>query len=155
MAGKGMILLLFTEIWSKIVKKRNYSILTSGNADPDIVENDDGSVEFKKVGFSAKIEEKGKIAVNFEEPINAISIENILDLLSHTISRSEAAISHDIQFSDGGSVHISYRPDGKLLKFASTRAEITIDYKEGTVTLAKYKEEPLPALMTMPALGSG
>ena len=86
----------------------------------------DGSATIEGEAIKIEIDEDGKPRLKMLKPIKKICIDNIIDINTHTIDRSERATSHHITLQSGGSVRVTYRNDGKLLEFSVDDAGLEI-----------------------------
>jgi hypothetical protein len=73
--------------------------------------------------------------------LNKLTIDNIVDVRSHSIQEDETAISHHVVFRDGCEVRFSYRHDGKLLEFNARGGCGVVISKDGAITIGVQTTE--------------
>jgi hypothetical protein len=98
----------------------------------------DGSVTMQNDTINVEGDGEGNARVTIEK-ITKVSIDNIVDVLSHEIKTDDSATSHHIIYRDGGEAWFSYRVDGKLLELRASRLSVRTS-REGAVTFVKIEE---------------
>jgi hypothetical protein len=93
----------------------------------------DGSVTAENETAKVEMDGEGSTRVKLEK-ITKVTIDNITDVVSHTIKIDTSATSHHVVYRSGGEVRLSYRPDGRLLEFSGKGITFNVS-KEGVITL--------------------
>jgi hypothetical protein len=93
----------------------------------------DGSVTAENDTAKVEMDSEGGARVRLEK-ITKVTIDNITDVVSHTVKIDTSATSHHVVYRNGGEVRLSYRPDGRLLEFSARGIVINVS-KEGVITL--------------------
>jgi hypothetical protein len=105
-----------------------------------IIAHDDGSASVDTDTVSAEVDGEGHIRLSLKRDIARIALENVADIVSHSIERSDNSCAHFLEFRNGGTMRFAYRSDGKILEFSATKAAVSID-REGVVTISLAEEE--------------
>lgn len=100
--------------------------------------------------MTIKIESDGTISSSSDKPleinlqnIEAVGIENVVDVESYEISRLFNSVSHFIKFFGGGEVKFAYNQQGELLEFSAH--QVTLSIKNGErIVLKKASENNKP-----------
>ncbi len=69
---------------------------------------------------------EGTASISLPDRINAVSIGNIVDVVSHEISKEAGATLHIATFRNGGSFHLLYLDDGTVKDIGGERINVTI-----------------------------
>lgn len=75
----------------------------------------------------------GSANVNFER-IQKITIDNIVQVVSHRIMRAEFTV-HEIEFMNGGRCHLSYTAEGQLVNFSTNNLMVDINLEQDILIL--------------------
>lgn len=83
----------------------------------------DGSWSFESIFGEVNYDGLGTVKANLGD-ISGISLGNIAALSSYRIEDGSNAISHDIQFRNGGSCRLTYRKTGEIIEFTVIRVQV-------------------------------
>lgn len=103
------------------------------------------SVTFKPEGVvNITTGPDGVTAIASDKPISthidqilSYGIENIADIRSYDVEQKEGKIFHHIVFNSGGTIELSFDPDGK--NFNSSASGLSAEIIEGNRILIKVK----------------
>jgi hypothetical protein len=112
------------------------TIKTAGGA--TLTRHADGSVTAKNKSARVEFDPDGPSKVHMEK-ITRVSLDNLVDVQSHSIKNDQTATSHHIIFRGGGELRFSYRPNGRLLEFRALGLTTNIT-KDGVITIGKSKK---------------
>ena len=76
----------------------------------------------------------GSTNINFEK-IQKITIDNIVQVISHRIMRMEEFTVHEIEFVNQGKCRLSYTTSGELVNFTTSNLTTEINLEQDILIL--------------------